>query len=33
MAGMGQALAAVIERARLDQPPLPWLRNTTAFSH
>lgn len=33
MAGMGQALAAIIERARLDQPPLPWLRTTTAFSN
>jgi creatinine amidohydrolase len=32
MASMGQALAALIERARLDAPPLPWRRTTTAFN-
>lgn len=29
---IGQALAAVVEAARLEQPPLPWLRSTTAFA-
>ena len=32
IASMGRALAEVIERARRDEPPLPWTRNTTAFA-
>lgn len=32
IARMGEALAALTERARSDHPPLPWLRTTGAFA-